>query len=167
MSKSKQTPLKQVPIIFTRGQVLLPIDEVTNIDAGRDATVQAINVAFEQDDKYLIVTAQKTYSTQEPEFEDVFAVGTIVKIVERQQRNAYITIEVLPIARVHISNAILTENEGWKADIEILEEVHLDAEEEKALAKDLISLLEDSSKINYKAPSETVNKMLRDRKSVV
>lgn len=160
MSKQKQTPLKQVPIIFTRGQVLLPIDEVTNIDAGRDATVQAINVAFEQDDKYLIVTAQKTYSTQEPEFEDVFAVGTIVKIVERQQRNAYITIEVLPIARVHISNAILTENEGWKADIEILEEVHLDAEEEKALANDLISLLEDSSKINYKAPSETVNKML-------
>lgn len=159
MADQKQDKLLlQLPMIFTRGQVLFPISEVTGIDAGREATINAIKTAYNREDKHLIVTAQKVYTSASPTLDEVYNIATLVKIVGYHERSAYTTIEVLPLGRVKIHEGVLSKD-GWMGVIEPLEDIHESPEDEKALASDLSEFLEESSSLFYQAPSEAVKKI--------
>ncbi|MCH3976230.1 MAG: endopeptidase La [Bacilli bacterium] len=148
----------QLPIIFTRGQVIIPIDEVTTIDAGRSYTLAAINVANARDDKYLVVTAQKIYTSSNPNFDEVYHIATLVKITGIQKRSSYTTIEVRPVARVAISDGHFSQENGWFADTQILADINGDAQKEADLVKELYSLIADKNSL---APAN--NSDIQDR----
>ena len=68
----------KLPMIPLRGTVIFP-ETVVHFDAGREKSVQAMNTALESDSR-LFVVAQKNAMTDEPGIQDVYMVGTIVRI---------------------------------------------------------------------------------------
>ena len=68
----------KLPMIPLRGTVIFP-ETVVHFDAGREKSVQAMNAALEGDSRLFVVT-QKSAMKDEPGIQDVYMVGTIVRI---------------------------------------------------------------------------------------
>ena len=68
----------KLPMIPLRGTVIFP-ETVVHFDAGREKSVQAMNTALEGDSRLFVVT-QKNAMKDEPGIQDVYMVGTIVRI---------------------------------------------------------------------------------------
>ena len=65
-------------MIPLRGTVIFP-ETVVHFDAGREKSVQAMNAALEGDSRLFVVT-QKSAMKDEPGIQDVYMVGTIIRI---------------------------------------------------------------------------------------
>ncbi|MBQ5770851.1 MAG: LON peptidase substrate-binding domain-containing protein, partial [Clostridia bacterium] len=68
----------KLPMIPLRGTVIFP-ETVVHFDAGREKSVQAMNTALEGDSRLFVVT-QLNAMKDEPGIQDVYMVGTIVRI---------------------------------------------------------------------------------------
>ncbi|MBQ3169513.1 MAG: LON peptidase substrate-binding domain-containing protein, partial [Clostridia bacterium] len=68
----------KLPMIPLRGTVIFP-ETVVHFDAGREKSVQAMNAALEGDSRLFVVT-QKSAMKDEPGIQDVYMVGTIIRI---------------------------------------------------------------------------------------
>ena len=68
----------KLPMIPLRGTVIFP-GTVVHFDAGREKSVQAMNTALEGDSRLFVVT-QLSAMKDEPGIQDVYMVGTIVRI---------------------------------------------------------------------------------------
>ena len=69
------------PLIALKGLVVLP-DNRVSIEVGRQASVNAVNVALERD-KYIVVVAQKDPNLEMPKYDDLYNVGVLCSIKER------------------------------------------------------------------------------------
>lgn len=145
--------LTKLPIIFTRGQVFFPGNESNAIDAGREFTVKAIESAWESEEKTLLIVTQRIYTTTEPVFEDVHHVGVIATITRLVRRPSYITIYVMPKARVRVSDGHLADGH-WRANAEIMEDVIGDSQVEKKLLREIETLLTDNKDFDYRIATE-------------
>ena len=68
----------RLPMIPLRGTVIFP-DTVVHFDAGREKSVAAMNAALEKDSRLFVVT-QKSVMKDDPGMQDVYMLGTIVRI---------------------------------------------------------------------------------------
>ncbi len=78
MNQSCTTTETKLPMIPLRGTVIFP-DTVVHFDVGREKSVQAMNTALEGDSRLFVVT-QKSSMKDEPGIQDLYMVGTIVRI---------------------------------------------------------------------------------------
>ncbi|MBQ3078818.1 MAG: endopeptidase La [Clostridia bacterium] len=68
----------RLPMVALRGMVIYP-ETVVHFDAGREKSVASLNQALEGDSR-LFVVAQKNAAVDDPKIQDLYPVGTIVKI---------------------------------------------------------------------------------------
>ncbi len=80
--------LGKVPVLALRGLVVFP-DSVIHFDVARTASVAAVNAAMKMN-QIMFVTTQKDPMKSRPSPDDLFEVGTVVKIVQtiRQPDNS-------------------------------------------------------------------------------
>lgn len=76
--KENTSKVTRLPVIPLRGMVIFP-DTVVHFDAGREKSIAAMNAALESDSRLFIV-AQRSAAKDEPGIQDLYTVGTIVKI---------------------------------------------------------------------------------------
>ncbi len=74
----KKEPIEQLPLLPLRGALTYP-NMVLRIDVGRDKSVAALAKAMAGDHRMLVV-AQRNASEDDPHIEDMYGVGTIVKV---------------------------------------------------------------------------------------
>ena len=68
-----------LPMMALRGVLVFP-HVLTQLDVGRDRSLNAINTAMETDDSRIFLSMQKDASTDEPTSDDVYQVGTVAVI---------------------------------------------------------------------------------------
>ena len=73
--EGKQYP---IPAVALRGMTILP-NMIIHFDLSRKKSIQAVQQAMETDQQLLVV-AQKDVNTEDPGFEDVYEMGTVVSI---------------------------------------------------------------------------------------
>jgi ATP-dependent Lon protease len=83
--EEENEPLKekfgdQIPILPLRNTVLFP-GVVIPITVGRDKSIKAVREAYAAD-RYIGVIAQQDANVEEPEFKDLYSVGTMAKILK-------------------------------------------------------------------------------------
>jgi ATP-dependent Lon protease len=131
----------QMPLVALRGRVICPYTTVS-FDAGRLKTLQAIKLATESQNKTLIVCAQKDSEKEDIGAEDIFTVGTVVRI-ER--------VTPLPAGRVRVSGrglykasaTIFDSDDGFMATTNELATIHTDPALEEAYFRTTKSMLRD------------------------
>ncbi|GHU47205.1 hypothetical protein FACS1894218_1140 [Bacilli bacterium] len=113
------------PILLTRGIVVFPSTE-TVVEVGRTKSINAINLANENDQK-LLITSQRDAQIEEPKFTDIYNVGTlceIVKIEHAEDGSSKVTIKGLKRVRISTLNV---KNNAYNSDYEVLKETNTDA----------------------------------------
>ena len=80
MSTANKSTVSTLPAIAMRGIVMFP-SMILHFDVGREKSILAIKEAM-QKDQLIFLVAQKDYTVEEPQKEDLYKIGVVAKIVQ-------------------------------------------------------------------------------------
>ena len=146
---------KILPLIPLRDIVVFP-NMVAPLFVGRDKSVKALEDAMNNDKEIILVT-QRDSAIDDPEYKDIYEVGTLGKILQLL-RLPDGTVKVLIEGgnRVHIKNFLFNERFLEANYITIIENKEIDDIEEKALLRTASEQFEAYTKLNKKITSDVV-----------
>lgn len=103
------TPLpEELPILPIRNMVLFP-GVVAPITVGRDKSIKLVK-AYNKNSEVIGVITQKDGAVEEPEFDDLYKVGTMVRILKMfQMPDGTTTVIIQGIKRFHLDGIVQTE----------------------------------------------------------
>lgn len=126
-----ENSILKLPFVPLRGIVVFP-KLLSNIDIGREKSLAAVDYAMEHD-RMLLVSAQLDDEVEEATLQDVYHIGTLVKIQQLLRLpGGIVRILVDGIARVQIQGGSMKEGYTEAAAVELPEEF-LDENEDEAL----------------------------------
>lgn len=149
---------KHIPLIPLRGLTVFP-NMIIHFDVGRDKSLKAIEAAMLEDEKVLLVT-QKDTLQEDPKHEEIYEIGTIVKIKQIvKQKPPIIKVLVEGIKRARVLE--VAPGDYMEAYIEEIEEKEVeDTPETEALMRSVGELFERYAGLNSKLSMEMVYSIL-------
>ena len=146
---------KILPLIPLRDIVVFP-NMVAPLFVGRDKSVKALEDAMNNDKEIILVT-QRDSAIDDPEYKDIYEVGTFGKILQLL-RLPDGTVKVLIEGgnRVRIKDFLFNESFLEANYITIIENKEIDVIEEKALLRTASEQFEAYTKLNKKITSDVV-----------
>ncbi|MCX7940978.1 MAG: endopeptidase La [Elusimicrobiota bacterium] len=151
------TTSNKLPFIPLRDTVVFP-SSIAPLNLGRDFSIRAAEVAVSSQDKFVIVSCQKKPTSERPQFEDVYSIGTLTKVlkslptpdgsmkilVEGIQRVKILSYKYIALGYIEVEYEILK-------DKELTEQENLEVE---ALFREAKEEFEEYIKSNRKLPPE-------------
>ncbi|WP_024870033.1 endopeptidase La [Pseudoxanthomonas suwonensis] len=152
MSRNR-TDVLELPVLPLRDVVVFP-HMVISLFVGRDKSMRALEQAMEAD-KQILLVAQKSAETDDPQAADLYTVGTLAQVLQLLKLpDGTIKVLVEGTARVHVDQ--IAERDGaLHGRGELIEAGSVRNEREvEAIARTLTSLFEQYVKTNRKLPPE-------------
>ena len=145
------------PVLPLRDVVVYP-HMVIPLYVGREKSINALEAAMEEDKKILLI-AQKNASDDDPQPDDINNVGTIASIL-RLLKLPDGTVKVLVEGdeRARIEN-IFTADDYFTAQVSIFENIHLDEREADVLTRTVMNQFDQYVKMNDKVPPEILSSL--------
>ncbi|TYT25430.1 endopeptidase La [Luteimonas viscosa] len=143
----------ELPVLPLRDVVVFP-HMVIPLFVGRDKSIRALDIAMEGDKRILLV-AQKSAETDDPEAGDLYQIGTLAQVLQLLKLpDGTIKVLVEGVSRVTVSQ--VREVDGTLAGVgHVVEPVESrEPREVEAIARSLVSLFEQYVKTNRKLPPE-------------
>jgi len=142
------------PVLPLRDIVVFP-HMIVPLFVGREKSVQALEDVM-QDDKQILLLAQKNAADDDPTVEDIYEVGTIATVLQLLKLPDG-TVKVLVEGSQRAQVVRYVENESFfEAQAVLLEEPDSDSEELEALSRSVVSQFEQYIKLNKKIPPEAL-----------
>ncbi len=143
-----------LPVLPLRDVVIFPY-MIYPVLVGREQSIRAANYALENT-KYIFLATQKRSNIEDPKKEDIYAEGTIAKIVQILKLPNGL-MKILVDGLLHGRMLEFTDNKNFfEAKIEvIIQELEQD-HEMNALVRQMSQLFKDYVKINRSIPNEAV-----------
>ena len=150
--------LTNLPILPLRDVVVYP-HMVIPLFVGRDRSIQAIDLAME-DNKKIVLIAQKNPDNDDPKGEDLYEVGTLATILQLLKLpDGTVKVLVEGEKRVKV-NKINLSDKLFGADVTLLEdELDLEEKEMDVLIRTVSSAFESYVKLNKKVPPEVLTSL--------
>ena len=147
----------ELPMLPLRDVVVFP-HMVVPLFVGREKSINALEAAME-DNKQILLVAQKDAETDDPGEGDLYRVGTIATVLQ-MLRLPDGTVKVLVEGSSRASVDSLTEGEHvLGAEAQELAETGVDEREEEVLVRTLMEEFEKFAKLSKKVPSEVSNSL--------
>ncbi len=147
-----------LPMLPLRDVVVFPY-MVTPLLVGRSRSVAAVEAAMERD-KLLCVVAQKEPETEEPAGDDLFAFGTVIKVLQIiRTPDETLKILVEGVARVRVKKVVLSEG-FLEVDISPVEEIREAGTEVEALSRSIKERFKEYVRLNKRLPDEVLLSVL-------
>ncbi|HRP73884.1 MAG TPA: endopeptidase La [Luteimonas sp.] len=143
----------ELPVLPLRDVVVFP-HMVIPLFVGRDKSIRALDIAMEGD-KRILLMAQKSAETDDPEASDLYQIGTLAQVLQLLKLpDGTIKVLVEGVSRVTVSQ--VREVDGTLAGVghEIAPVEGREPREVEAIARSLVSLFEQYVKTNRKLPPE-------------
>jgi len=146
---------KILPLIPLRDIVVFP-NMVAPLFVGRDKSVKALEDAMNNDKEIILVT-QRDSVIDDPEYKDIYEVGTLGKILQLLRLpDGTVKVLIEGGKRVHIKDFLFNEKFLEANYITIIENKEIDGIEEKALLRTASEQFEAYTKLNKKITSDVV-----------
>ncbi len=155
---SKITDTTQIyPVLPLRDVVVYP-HMVIPLYVGREKSINALEAAMEEDKKILLI-AQKNASDDDPKSGDIHSVGTIASIL-RLLKLPDGTVKVLVEGdeRAHVEN-LFSSDEYYTAQISISESSKIEEKEADVLTRTVMNQFDQYVKMNDKVPPEILSSL--------
>ncbi|AKC60464.1 endopeptidase La [Blochmannia endosymbiont of Camponotus (Colobopsis) obliquus] len=144
----------EIPVLPLRDVVVYP-HMVIPLFVGREKSIRCLESAMSNDKKVMLV-AQKEASTDEPNVDDLFLVGTISTILQMLKLPDG-TVKVLVEGLTRAQIVELTDKCGhFIAKASYFDNVELDKREQEVLIRTVINQFEGYIKLNKKIPPEVL-----------
>ncbi|PKH70909.1 endopeptidase La [Stenotrophomonas sp. Betaine-02u-21] len=147
------TETLDLPVLPLRDVVVFP-HMVIPLFVGRDKSMHALEKAMEAD-KRILLLAQKSAETDDPQEADLYHVGTLAQVLQLLKLpDGTIKVLVEGLSRVQVSQVGERDGALQGTAVEIQAEDGREAREIEAIARSLMSLFEQYVKTNRKLPPE-------------
>lgn len=160
--KQKETTLASLPdhapmpVLPLRDVVVYP-HMVIPLFVGREKSIHALDLAM-QGNKRIVLVAQKSAEMDDPQTDDVYAIGTLSNVLQLL-RLPDGTVKVLVEGSQRVGIHRFTETQAcFIAEVSLLESVldESESQEIQALVRSLLSTFEQYVKLNKKIPGEVL-----------
>ena len=148
----------RVPVLPLRDVVVYP-HMVIPLFVGREKSIQALDAAM-QDNKQILLVAQKSADTDEPDLEDMYGVGTLANILQLLKLpDGTVKVLVEGGDRSRILEYV-TRDEFFAARMEVIANTSsLDEREMDVLMRSATTLFDQYVKLNKKVPPEVLTSL--------
>ncbi|MCK6262000.1 endopeptidase La [Vibrio sp. ZSDE26] len=146
----------EIPVLPLRDVVVYP-HMVIPLFVGREKSIHCLEAAMDNNKQVLLV-AQKQADTDEPEQEDLFTVGTVATILQLLKLPDG-TVKVLVEGQQRAKITEFKENEFFLAEAQFLETPDLDEKEQEVVVRSAINQFEGFIKLNKKIPPEVLTSL--------
>lgn len=147
-----------IPVLPLRDVVVYP-HMVIPLFVGRGMSIDALDAAIKQDKQVLLI-AQKQADIDEPEFEDLYRVGTLANILQLLKLPDG-TVKVLVEGVQRYSVVRFEELDGYCGAVveEMSEDLQVDEQELEVLQRTAVNSFDQYVKLNSKIPPEVLNSL--------
>ncbi|AEY01460.1 ATP-dependent protease La [Oceanimonas sp. GK1] len=147
----------ETPVLPLRDVVVYP-HMVIPLFVGREKSIRCLEAAMEQDKKVLLI-AQKDASTDDPGVDDVYQVGTVANVLQMLKLpDGTVKVLVEGAQRAHLE-ALREEDGYFVAEAQYLATEPLDEREQEVLVRSAITQFEGYIKLNKKIPPEVLTSL--------
>jgi len=147
------------PLVALKNVVVFPHNSHALV-IGREKMVRAIEEAMLQPDRSLIVVMQRSTEISDPQFQDIFSIGTLVEVLSTQhQQDGTIQALVRGIRRVTIST-FLDDEPFLRAGASTLPETQYKGPQADALVRYATNLFEHYAQLNRRFSAEDINSIV-------
>ncbi len=157
MSELIEDQMSVIPVLPLRDVVVYP-HMVIPLFVGRDKSIRALEAAMEND-KQILLVAQKSASQDEPETEDVYRMGTVASILQLLKlpdNTVKVLVEGNQRARiVHF----LGSEDYFTAQVIENDDEEIDERESEVLVRSLTAQFDQYVKLNKKVPPEILTSL--------
>ncbi len=150
--------ITNIPVLTLRDVVVYP-HMVIPLFVGREKSIRSLDEAMENDKQVLLV-AQKSAEVDEPTSEDIFEIGTLATILQLLKLpDGTLKVLVEGVERVKI-NSMDVGGEFFTADIDVLVvEEDKDTRKVELLSRALVNLFDKYVNLNKKVPPEILSSL--------
>src|SRR5947209_4554485 len=157
MTASFPADSRVLPLLPLRDVVVFP-HMVIPLFVGRPKSIKALEAAMEEG-KNVVLVAQKSAAKDEPNPEDLYAVGTVSTILQMLKLpDGTVKVLVEGVQRARIGR-VLTEKANFEAEIELIAPEEADSNEVEAMRRTLLSQFDQYVKLNKKIPPEVLTSL--------
>ena len=147
----------EMPVLALRDVVVYP-HMVIPLFVGREKSIRCLEAAMDKD-KQIFLVAQKDASTDEPQTDDIFTVGTIATILQLLKLpDGTVKVLVEGNQRAQIADFVSTED-FFVANISNKEDLEVEENEQEVIIRSAISQFEGYVKLNKKIPPEVLTSL--------
>ncbi|MBV7315931.1 endopeptidase La [Shewanella sp. NIFS-20-20] len=156
MTIERETQI-ELPVLPLRDVVVYP-HMVIPLFVGREKSIRCLETAMEQD-KQIILVAQRDADLDEPSVEDIYDVGTVASILQLLKLpDGTVKVLVEGGRRARITR-FTQEDEFFVAKAEYLESDQMQDKEEEVLVRSALGQFEGYIKLNKKIPPEVLTSL--------
>jgi ATP-dependent Lon protease len=157
MSEMIETQLTSIPILPLRDVVVYP-HMVIPLFVGREKSIQALEAAM-NNDKQILLVAQKSAAQDEPTQEDLYEIGTVSSILQLLKLpDGTVKVLVEGNKRARVVN-YLGQEEYFTAQIKEIDDEVVDEREAEVLVRSLTTQFDQYVKLNKKIPPEILTSL--------
>ncbi|MGR9051516.1 MAG: endopeptidase La [Gammaproteobacteria bacterium] len=157
MTDIQQTKLT-VPVLPLRDVVVYP-HMVIPLFVGREKSIEALDAAM-KDNKQILLVAQKEAEVDDPEFTDLYSVGTLANILQLLKLpDGTVKVLVEGSLRSKVHKYMLTEGYFSAVVSEIKDIINLTEQAQEVLLRTAMSSFDQYVKLNNKIPPEVLNSL--------
>jgi ATP-dependent Lon protease len=157
MSELIEEQLAAIPVLPLRDVVVYP-HMVIPLFVGREKSIKALEAAME-DNKQILLVAQKSAAEDDPTMEDLYRIGTISSILQLLKLpDGTVKVLVEGNRRARIV-AFMGEEEYFTAQVKQYEEESIDERESEVLVRSLTNQFDQYVKLNKKIPPEILTSL--------
>jgi len=157
MSEVIEEQLSTIPVLPLRDVVVYP-HMVIPLFVGREKSIHALEAAMEND-KQILLVAQKSAAQDDPEIEDMYRIGTVSSILQLLKLpDGTVKVLVEGNKRAGIIS-FLNKDEYFTAQIKKYEDVEIDERESEVLLRSLTNQFDQYVKLNKKIPPEILTSL--------
>ena len=148
----------EVPVLPLRDVVVYP-HMVIPLFVGREKSIRALDAAM-QDNKQILLVAQKSADIDEPAIDDVHEIGTMATILQLLKLpDGTIKVLVEGVQRARVNN-LREGDEFFVAGYDMLEnEISIDDKELEILSRSILGVFDQYVKLNKKVPAEILTSL--------
>lgn len=147
----------EIPVLPLRDVVVYP-HMVIPLFVGREKSIRCLETAMDQDKKLMLV-AQKEALTDEPSIDDLFSVGTVASILQMLKLpDGTVKVLVEGLQRAQITS-LSDENDYFTAQVEYLISPDIEEREQEVLVRTAVNQFEGYIKLNKKIPPEVLTSL--------
>ena len=143
----------EIPVLPLRDVVVYP-HMVIPLFVGREKSIRCLEAAMEQDKKVLLV-AQKDASTDEPTVEEIFSVGTVANILQIKLPDGTVKVLVEGGQRARLERMI-DDRDFFVGEAQYIASAPIEEKDQDVLVRSAIGQFEGYIKLNKKIPPEVL-----------
>ncbi|ALM52482.1 endopeptidase La [Halomonas huangheensis] len=147
-----------LPLLPLRDVVVYP-QMVIPLFVGREKSIQALEAAMAADKRVLLV-AQREASKDDPDNEDLFAIGTVAEIMQLLKLpDGTVKVLIEGESRADIQRIDIVEEGYSLAEVVLRDSEPLSEREQESLVRVLLNQFEQYVKMSKKVPNEVLNSL--------